>query len=98
MQNQAISIKMIDIVEGTSTNSDGLAIFIAVENHIQKGEKVKLSLLGATPLSTSFLNSFLGNLLDKYGIEKIRAFLIFSQLTPSQSRKLSSYFEQIGVV
>lgn len=96
MQDAIPTIRLMDIVSGTSTNGEGLILFNVMNNLLLNNQKVRLSLEGATPFSTSFLNSSIGNLIDIYGIETIRKRLVFSSLTKSQIKKMTSYFEMVS--
>jgi hypothetical protein len=96
MQDSITTIRLMDVVAGTATNVEGIMLFNVVDNILSNNQKVRLSLEGATPFSTSFLNSSIGSLVDKYGIETIRKRLVFSNLTKSQIKKITSYFEMVS--
>lgn len=96
MHDAITTIRLMDIVPGTSTNADAVALFVAMDQLLDSGNKIRLSLESATPLSTSFLNSSIGNLVDKFGLEKFRSQVVFSHLTPSQIRSIKAYFDQIS--
>lgn len=96
MQDAITTIRLIDIVPGTSTNADGVVLFIAMNQLLDSDNKIRLSLESATPLSTSFLNSSIGNLVDKFGLEKFRSKVVFSHMTTSQIKTIKTYFDQIS--
>ena len=96
MQDSIPTIRLMDIVSGTSTNAEGLILFNVMNNLLLNNQNVRLSLEGATPFSTSFLNSSIGSLVDKYGIENVRKKLVFSNLTKSQIKKMTNYFEMVS--
>ena len=96
MQDSISTIRLMDIVSGTSTNAEGLLLFNVLDNILLTSQKVRLTLDGATPFSTSFLNSSIGCLVDKYGIEATRKRLVFLNLTKSQIKKMTSYFEMVS--
>lgn len=91
---EIVNLRLMDIVPGTSTNEEGTLLFAALDPIIAKGNKVRLSLDGATPLSSSFLNSSFGELIDKYGLDKVKSLLLISRYTPSLARTLKEYFEK----
>lgn len=96
MKEALITIRLMDVVAGTSTNADAVALFNAIDNILSTNQKARLSLDGATPLSTSFLNSSIGSLADKYGFEEMRKKIVFTNLKESQIKTIKRYFELIS--
>jgi STAS-like domain of unknown function (DUF4325) len=96
MQDSIITIRIMDVVSGTATNAGGIALFANIDKILSTNQKVRLSLDDCTPFSTSFLNSSIGNLIDKYGIDKFKSLIVYSQIKPSQIKKLKSYLEQVS--
>jgi STAS-like domain of unknown function (DUF4325) len=95
MHNVPITLKIMDIVSGTATNDEGIPLFIELDKYLSKGQKVRLSMLEATPFSTSFLNSSIGDIIDKYGFDTFRQMVIFIQFRPAQLKYLKMYFDQV---
>ena len=96
MKDSLITVRLMDVVSGTSTNADGFALFTAIDKYLSENIKTRLSLDGATPLSTSFLNSSIGSLADKYGLDDMRKKIVFTNLTTPQINTLKRYFELIS--
>jgi hypothetical protein len=86
------NIKLTDIVSGTSTNVDGCALFFVVDKIINANNTVYIDLTDATPLSSSFLNSSIGELIDKYGITKIKQSISYKNATSSMFNNLKNYY------
>ena len=95
MKDASNIIKIMDIVTGTATNDDGMLLFLEIDKYLSIGQKVRLSMVGATPFSTSFLNSSIGDLIDKYGVEETRKMIVFADFTSVQLKYLKMYFDQI---
>ncbi len=95
MESTLITLKVMDIVVGTATNNDGLPLFLALDKHLSKGQKVRLSMMEATPFSTSFMNASIGDIIDKYGFETFRHSVAFVQCRPAQAKYLKMYIDQI---
>lgn len=89
------TIKLMDAVKGTSTNADGLTLFILMDKAFSNDEIVKLSLENATPFASSFLNSSFGELVDKYGIEKIRENVRLTKYTRSRAMNIKEYLDKL---
>ncbi len=88
----------MDVVSGTATPADGITLFFQLDKAVASNQKTRLSLANATPFSTSFLNTSFGDLADKYGLNTLRTLIVFTDITPSQLKKLKSYFEQLGTL
>jgi STAS-like domain of unknown function (DUF4325) len=97
MQDSITTILVIDVVTGTATNTEGIALFNSIDKYLSYGQKIRLSFDGSTPFSTSFLNSSFGELIDKYGIDKIKSMIIYSNIKPSQIKRIQNYFERISL-
>ncbi len=95
MQDGFIEIQLMDVVSGTSTNADGLALFILLDEAMSQNKKVRLSFLNATPFASSFLNSSFGNLVEKYGIDQFRMSVVITNYSLAQVKKVKEYIEQI---
>lgn len=72
-QNHTTMLYVTNLVNGTATNAEGYALFVAVDAELRRGNTVKLSFRGCTtPPSSSFLNSSLGELVENYGKATLR--------------------------
>jgi chromosome condensin MukBEF MukE localization factor len=95
MTDTPITLKIMDIVSGTSTNNEGIPLFLELDKYLSSGRKVRLSMADATSFSTSFLNSSIGDVIDKYGYEHFRKMVVFTQFRPAQVKYLQMYFDQV---
>ncbi len=82
-----------NIVQDTYTNAAGYALLSVLKKYIEEDKKVILSFEGATPPSSSFLNSSIGELLDEIGFHKLKSLIRFVDLTPTQAQTLKNYFQ-----
>ena len=87
-----INLKLKDVVEGTSTNSEGYSLYVVLDKHIKTGASVRLSLANCSPFSSSFLNSSLGALFDLHGFEYVKQRLKFTQYLTHHEQVLKKYF------
>jgi hypothetical protein len=90
------TIDLMSVVSGTSTNTEGLTLFTRLSNEINAGHQIKLSLSAATAMSSSFMNSSFGELVDKYGIEKVREAIRLINYTPSHAQHIKSYLDMVA--
>jgi len=89
-------IKIMDVVSGTSTNIEGCSLYTVLSKEIEKGNIVKLSLHESTPMSSSFMNSSFGELVDKYGIDKFKAHIRLINYLPSHAERIQQYLKMLN--
>ena len=87
------TLVLTSLVVGTSTNAEGDKLFAALAPHIAAGKVVRLSLLQASPMSTSFLNSSFGELIDEFGLAAVRASLKLIDYLPSHAGIIKNYID-----
>ena len=86
------------LVTGTSTNAEGDKLFAALAPFVGSGKVVRLSLLNAFPMSTSFLNSSFGELMDQFGVAAVRATLKLVDYLPSHAATIKNYIDNFKPV
>lgn len=94
------TLVLTSLVTGTSTNAEGDKLFAALAPYVAAGQVVRLSLLNASPMSTSFLNSSFGELIDTYSLAAVRANLKLIDYLPSHATLIKRYidaFEPVAV-
>lgn len=90
-----VTIKVMDVVPGTTTNADALPLYMSMKNVIAEDKIVVLSLSNATGMSSSFLNSSLGNLVEDYGFETLKGRLKLVDYTPVMLDSIKRYLDNI---
>jgi len=86
-------IKLKDIIIDTYTNSSGYVLFTQIDNNFSKEEKIRISFKDTTPISSSFYNSSIGDLIEKYGYDEVKRKLKFEDLSKSQFQILQRFIE-----
>lgn len=81
------------IINNTDFASAGKAISDAAIPLIQKGDKIIFDMTGQEALSTVFLNTAFGYLMDRFGVEKIKQSLKFRNILRSQGERIRTYFQ-----
>ena len=89
------TILLDDVVNGTFTNDEGAKLYAALAPHLAAGTVVRLSLRGATAMSSSFLNSSFGDLIDHYGIAALRRSLKLVDYVPSHAAIIKKYVDDL---
>jgi hypothetical protein len=88
-------ITVVDSVTGTSTNVEGCTLYNIIAKEIEGGNIVKLSLKDCTPMSSSFMSSSFGELVDKYGMDKFREHVRLINYTPTQAERIQQYLKML---
>ncbi|KAA6450325.1 STAS-like domain-containing protein [Bacillus swezeyi] len=70
-------IRVINHVERCYSNEDGQIIFDIIDEKFQKKEKVTLSFAGINGVTSSFVNTALIDLLNKYDFDYVKRNLKF---------------------
>lgn len=86
-----LTIKLMDHVAGTSSNVDGVKLFSILTKELDANNTIILSLKDSTPMSSSFLNSSFGELVEKYGLEIFKKQIRLINYTPSQLEYIKKY-------
>ena len=89
------TILLDDVVNGTYTNDEGAKLYAALAPYLAAGTAVRLSLRRASAMSTSFLNSSFGDLLDHYGIVALRRSLKLVDYVPSHAAIIKKYVDDL---
>ncbi|MCY7789110.1 STAS-like domain-containing protein [Bacillus inaquosorum] len=86
-------IKVINHVERCYSNEDGQIIFNILDKKFQNKEKVLLSFSGISGVTSSFVNTALIDLLDKYGFEFLKENLKFIDTTKHINTSINDRFK-----
>ena len=81
------------LTAGTSTNTEGDKLFAALAPYVAQAAVVRLSLLNASPMSTSFLNSSFGELIDNFGVAAVRGSVKLVDYLPSHAARIKQYID-----
>jgi hypothetical protein len=90
-------ITITDFSHTALSNADGIAVYTAVNNLLADGYTVVISFSGINALSTSFLNSFIGSLVDQHGFNILTRIKIVDY-TVSIANFLKNYIAELKLV
>lgn len=71
----------------------GNAFFSDAVPHINQGDIIVFDMKGIDGVSTVFLNTSFGQLIDLFGIDKVKKSFRFSNLLCSQAERIKKYFQ-----
>lgn len=86
-------INVLSQVERCYSNEDGQKIFKVIDEAFQNGNKVTLSFKGVEGVTSSFINTALIDLLDKYGFSFIKSNLLFTDTNKQINNSINSRFK-----
>lgn len=86
-------IDLRKIASGFSSNSDGNSLFNALNQALQSNEKVILKVDNEIAMSSSFLNSSIGEIINKYGLTCLKENLKFNT-SKTQFNRISNYINK----
>jgi len=87
------NIQVTDIVQATTTNADAMPLYLLLKKEMTDDTCIVLSFRDSTPLSSSFLNTAIGNLVDDFGLDYVKAHLKIIQCRKSVYDTLKRYFD-----
>lgn len=86
-----ITIKVSDYTVSTITNSDAVGLRLAMKEAIINGEAIVLSFHGISTLTTSFLNSSIGEIIDEFGFDALKGRLSLVDYTAAIGKAVTDY-------
>ncbi|MDR0332895.1 MAG: STAS-like domain-containing protein [Dysgonamonadaceae bacterium] len=96
MKNQTIIVK--NICKGTFTNADGVALYCAIVRILDASGVVVLSFNEIDAVSSSFLNSSIGNIIDERGIDTLRNQIKITHYTPTLAAVVKKYIASYSLL
>jgi hypothetical protein len=88
-------INILEITPSTITNSDAVGLKVAMKNAILNGDAIVLSFHGITTLTTSFLNSSIGEIIDEFGFDALKGRLSLIDYTPAIGKAVTDYISNL---
>lgn len=79
-------------------SSAGKALYNDVFSLIGQPDKIILDFQGTTGIATLFLNTSLGDLMDIFGVEKIKKTFKYTNIQRSQVERIQKYFADYEAV
>jgi hypothetical protein len=79
------------MVTGTSTNSEAVTLFIEMKKSTELGDCFVLSFAGIDYVSSSFLNSSIGEYIETYGFDAFVKNIKFTDCNKDLATMIKSY-------
>lgn len=87
-------VVLSEIVNDTISNSSGFQLCTVLKENFDQGNKVQLSLKDCGPMTSSFMNSSFGEILESFGIDYIRKNLTLINYKMSHAEAIKEYMEE----
>lgn len=75
----------------------GECLYAIVNENIGRNEKVVVDMRGVTSIPSIFLNVSIGRIIDELGMDTLRHFISFAQITKSQAERIKCYLENYKI-
>ncbi len=84
-----------DAVLGTFSNADAVPLRILMEDSLKNRDSVVLSFDGVHTLTSSFLNSSIGEIVDSFGFDTLKGRVSLTNYTPSVASVITNYINDL---
>ena len=84
-----------NVTSGTLSNTEGAILFCAIDFALKSNIPVLLSFESINTISSSFLNSSIGNIVDKYGFTILKDNLKITNYTKPIAATLVKYISDL---
>ena len=88
-----IKTNLVDITRSFSSNDDGLRLYIYMDKVIKSKDLVVIKIENDAPMSSSFLNSSFGEILNIHGIKALKSFFKI-ETSSKQFNRLNIYIQK----
>jgi len=95
---EVAKINLMNLVQATSTNADGEVLCKVMEMAIRDGNVIELSLMDASPFSSSFLNSSFGALWENFGDDTLKGRVRITNYQPTRRDQIFDYLTKLRQV
>lgn len=76
---------------GVNLPDAGVLLYETIQKKADRGEKVVIDMTDVTSLSSVFLNTSIGKVIDQYGIDFLKKNISFVKITKQQAERLKDY-------
>ena len=92
---KTIQIDIKSITKATFSNADGLSLKTAISNALVDGNSVVLSFSNIDSVSSSFLNSSLGDIIDNFGFDVLKNRIKITNYTSHLATIINKYISDL---
>jgi hypothetical protein len=90
-----VKITVKDVTTGTVSNIDGLNLKFAIDKALAGTDSIILSFEGVNTLSSSFLNSSIGDIIENHSFDILKNRLRITNYTPVIANTIMKYINDL---
>lgn len=92
------TIKIKEILDAAPNLPEaGCVLFDRIDMAFNNSQNVIIDMEDVTSLSSVFLNTSIGRVVEQYGVERLKQSVSFSKITRQQAERLKEYLQKISV-
>ena len=96
-KDSLIEIKLNSLVNNTDSNTEGVKLYCILDGYFKDNKLLLLDIDSDMSLTSSFLNSSFGNIIDKYGYAKLKNNLRI-KTNKNQIYRIKDYLEKYNEI
>ena len=96
--NKIINVSIKDILESKTYAEAGKILFDKIQQILKDENLISIDMKDVESVPTSFMNTSFGDLINIYGIDKVKESLYFKNITNSMIQRIRKYFEDYRVL
>ncbi|NWJ49370.1 MAG: STAS-like domain-containing protein [Bacteroidetes bacterium] len=93
-----VKIIVNQVTTGTLSNADGYSLKAKIIDVLANGDAVLLSFDSIITISSSFLNSSIGEIVDQYGFDILKDRVKITHYTPSIASAIKNYISNFRIL
>jgi len=91
------NISLNSIVSNTETNIEGVRLFCVISEAIKNNTELMLEIDSDMTLSSSFLNSSFGEIIERFDLEKLKS-TVKIKTSRTQFQRISEYLNKFNSI
>lgn len=81
-------------MENVSLTQAGNVLYDKMNECVLTNDKLVLDMSGVSSIPSIFLNMSFGQFIDKYGVEKLKDMVSFTNITRTQAERITDYLKR----
>ena len=90
----AMIITINNIMENVSLTQAGNVLYDKMNECVLTEDKLVMDMSGVSSIPSIFLNMSFGQFIDKYGVEKLKNMVSFTNITRTQAERITDYLKR----
>ena len=91
---KSMIITINNIMENVSLTQAGNVLYDKMNECVLTEDKLVMDMSGVSSIPSIFLNMSFGQFIDKYGVEKLKNMVSFTNITRTQAERITDYLKR----